>query len=149
MGKRFFVIALLVCFTFFASQVYAEHGKMKGGHGNMEGKFYKKAMLMIANQEELGLSDAEVKKIKELKVAIKKDLITKKAEIDLIAIDIKAAMWEDMVEIDSVNTLIDRKYELKKQKAKSLVAACVALKGMLTKEQIKLLKGLCKKGKKY
>ncbi|NQV03860.1 MAG: hypothetical protein HQ532_00015, partial [Candidatus Omnitrophica bacterium] len=73
----------------------------------------------------------------------------KKAEIDLIAIDIKAALWEDTIDLGSVNTLIDRKYELKKQKTKALVAAYAALKGMLTKEQIKNLKGLCKKGKKY
>ena len=149
MGKRFIVIALLVCFTFLTTQVYAEQGNMKGGHGDMESKFYKQAMLIIANQEELGLSDAEVKKIKGLKIATKKDLITKKAEIDLIAIDIKAALWEDTIDLGSVNTLIDRKYELKKQKTKSIVAACAALKGMLTKEQIKDLKGLCKKGKKY
>ncbi|MFC1508082.1 Spy/CpxP family protein refolding chaperone [Candidatus Omnitrophota bacterium] len=148
MGKRFIVIALLVCFTFLTAQVYAEQGKMKVGHGDMEGKFYKKAMLIIANQEELGLTDAEVKKIKDLKIATKKDLITKKAEIDLIAIDIKAALWEDTVDINSVNALIDKKYELKKQKTKSLVAAYVTLKGTLTKEQTALLKGLCKKGKK-
>jgi len=149
MGKRLIVIALLVCFTFLTTQVYAEHGKTKGGHGDMEGKFYKQAMLIITNQEELGISDAEVKTIKDLKIATKKDLIAKKAEIDLIAIDIKAALWEDTIDLGSVNTLIDRKYELKKQKTKALVAAYAALKGMLTKEQIKNLKGLCKKGKKY
>jgi len=148
MCKRFFVTALLVCFTFLATQVYAEHGKMKDGHGDMDGKFYKKAMLIIENQEELGLSDAEVKKVMDLKMATKKDLIAKKAEIDLLAVDIKAVLWADEIDVTSVNALIDRKYEIKKEKAKSLVAACVALKGMLTPEQQKALKGLCKKDKR-
>ena len=150
MGKKFLVLTLVVCFIFLAACVYAEgYGKTKDGHGDMESKFYQKAMVIISNQEELGLSDEGVKKIKDLKIATKKDLIAKKAEIELIAIDIKAALWEDTVDVNAVNALIDRKYDLKKDKTKSLVSAYVTLKGMLTKEQVKTLKGLCKKGKKY
>lgn len=150
MGRRLVIAVLFVCVALLATHVYAEgHGKMKGGHGDFEGKFYKKAMLIVKNQEELGLSDEEVKKIKDLKVATKKDLIRKKAEIEVLGLDIMAAMWEDTINLEAVNTLIDKKYELKKQKTKSIVAACVALKGILTEEQQEKLKSLiCGSGKK-
>ena len=149
MCKRFIVVVMLLCFFLSATQVYAEgHGKMKGGHGDFGDKVFFKAMLIIKNQEELGLSDDQVKKVKDLKIASKKDLIRKKAEIDLLVLDIKAALWEDTVDINAVNALIDKKYEIKKAKAKSLVAALVALKEVLTEEQQKKLKGLCKKGKR-
>lgn len=152
MGKRFIIVALLVCFAFLTTQAYAEHGKMKDGHGDMEGMFYKKAMLIIKNQAELGLSDEEVKKVKDLKMAAKKDLIRKNAEIEVLVLDIMAAMWEDTINLEAVNALIDKKYELKKEKTKSIVAACATLKTMLTKEQQKQLKsllcGCCEKSKK-
>jgi Spy/CpxP family protein refolding chaperone len=143
MRKRFVVMMLLVCFALLAGYTYAdEHGKEKGGHGGFEDQFCHKAMLIIKNQEELGLSYGQVKKIKYLKVSTEKDLIKKNAEIDILAIDIKAAMWEDKIDANAVNALIDKKYELKKENAKSLVAAYVALKTILTEEQQKKLNAL-------
>ena len=147
MRKRFILIACLVCFSLLTSQVYAEQGRMKAGHGDMEGQFCQKAMLIVKNQEELGLSDEQVKKIKDLKLATKKEMIRKKAEIDVLALDIKAGLWEDEIDVAALNGLIDRKYELKKGKAKSLVAAYASLKSMLTKEQHEALKSLRKRSK--
>jgi Spy/CpxP family protein refolding chaperone len=149
MQKRFVVMMVLVCFVLLAGYGYAfEHGKGKGGHGGFEEQFCHKAMLIIKNQEELGLTDEQVKKIKDLKVSTKKDLIRKNAEIDILALDIKAAMWEDVIDTNAVNALIDKKYELKKENAKSLVAAYVALKTILTEEQQKKLKAICGKDKR-
>ena len=67
--------------------------------------------------------------------------------IYIIAIDIKSAMWEDTIDVNSTNALIDKKYDLKKEKAKALVAAYAELKSMLTDEQQKKLKSLCKDNK--
>lgn len=142
------VLLVLMCLSLLVPSVYAEHGKMKGGHGDFDQKFCQKAMMIVKNQEELGLSDAQVKKVKDLKMSTKKDLIRKNAEIEILALDIKSALWEDEVDLNAINTLIDKKYDLKKEKTKSLVAAYVSLKGMLTKEQQKTLKGLCGKGMK-
>lgn len=147
MCKRFIVLMLLVCFALSTTYVYAEHGMKKDPKGDLESKFYHKMMTVIKNQEELGLSDEQVKKLKDLKLTTKKEEIRKKAEIDMLAIDIKAGMWEDAIDINVVNALIDKKYELKKEKAKALVAAYVALKSVLTEEQQEKLKGLCKRGK--
>lgn len=142
------ILLVLVCLSLLVPSVYAEHGKMKSGHGDFSQKFYKKAMMIIKNQEELGLSDEQVEKIKDLKISTKKDLIRKKAEIDILALDIKASMWEDTIDLDAVNALIDKKYEIKKEKAKALVAACAVLKSTLTADQKKKMKSLCRKGMK-
>ena len=151
MGKRLIVFMLVVCFALLTTDLYAEHGmmqgKMKGSHGDFSDKVCKKAMMILKNQEELGLSDEQVKKIKGLKVSTRKDLIRKKADIDIVALDIKSALWEDEVDLATVNALIDRKYDLKKEKAKSLVAAYAALKGILTEEQRDKLKTLYRGGK--
>ncbi|HDP16463.1 MAG TPA: hypothetical protein ENN16_01255 [Candidatus Omnitrophica bacterium] len=146
MNKRLAIIVFLVCFVFSATHVYAERGKTKDGSGDMLGKFCQKVMLIVKNQEELGLSDVQVKEIKDLKMATKKDMIMKKAEIDVLALDIKAGLWEDEIDVTALNGLVDKKYEIKKEKAKSLIAAYASLKGMLTKEQqvkLKELKAKC------
>jgi Spy/CpxP family protein refolding chaperone len=143
MRKRFTVMMILVCFILLAGYAYAdEHGKEKGGHGDFKDQFCHKAMLLIKNQEELGLSDGQVRRIKDLKVSTEKDLIKKNAEIDILTIDIKAAMLEDRIDANAVTALIDKKYELKKENAKALVAAYVALTAILTEEQRKKLKAL-------
>ena len=151
MYKRLIVLVLVVSLALMASYAYAEgegYGKTKGHHWDFEEKVFHKAMLLIKNQEELGLTDEQIKKVKDLKIATKKGVIKKKADIEILSLDIKAALWEDVVDLNALNALIDTKYELKKEKTKSLVAAYVELKGVLTEEQKAKLKDLCKKDKK-
>lgn len=154
MDRRLIVLMLAVCFVLSASYAYSEdHGMMKGKmKGGMKGsqedmgdQFCDKAMMILKNREELGLSEEQIKKVKDLKMSVKKDLIRKKADIEIIALDIKSAMWGDVIDVNAVNALIDRKYDLKKEKAKSLVAAHAALKTVLTEEQKKKLKDICGK----
>jgi Spy/CpxP family protein refolding chaperone len=132
-----------------------DRGKAKKSHSKsdkgLKEKFFHKAHFMLKNKKKLGLSTEQVKKIKDLKIKTKKDLIKRKASIDIIAIDVKVQLWEDVINAKAVNSLIDKKYELKKAKAKSLVGAYVALKNVLTEEQkedLKALLGKCKTGKR-
>ena len=152
MKRKLMIIALLVSvltLIVMPFEVYAfDHGKTKGRHWDLEKKFSFKAHLILANKEKLGLSDGQVTKIKELKMKTKKDLIRKAAEIKILALDIKAGMWKDPINTSAVNKLIDKKYDLKKGKTKSLVEAYTALKGILTKGQKEKMKGLWKKCKK-
>ncbi len=140
-------IALVLNVTAFEAWAFGE-GKGKKCHKGLEKKFYFKAHMILKNKEELGLSDKQVKKIKDLKIETKKDLIRKNAEISIVALDIKAAMYGDQINTTAVDKLIDKKYDLKKEKAKSLVGAYAAVKGTLTSEQKDKLKGLWKKCKK-
>ena len=142
------VVLLLAVFS--AGGLYAKecgHGK-KEGHGYDFGKkVLGKMHLAMANKEELALSEDQYQKIKALKISTKKDLIRNKAEIDLVAIDIKSKLSEDTIDVEGVNKLIDQKYELKKARAKALVGACVKFKGILTAEQQQKMKKMCSKMK--
>ena len=113
-------------------------GYQKGG--GLDQMFCMKAHFILANQEELGLTDDKVAAIKALKVDTKKSLIKQNADIEIAAIDIKSALHQNPIDTAAVNKLIDQKYELKKAKAKTLVDALAKLKGMLTQDQYNKLK---------
>ena len=52
-------------------------------------------------------------------------------------------MGEDTMDTAAINALIDKKYELKKEKTKNTIKALSDIQAMLTAEQKKTLKGLC------
>lgn len=148
--KKQSIIVCLLTFLFvgiFSMACYAE-GYCKGkkydqGHGRghgLEKKVFHTFHLAMANEVELGLSEDQYEKIKTLKINTKKDLIIKRAEVDVLKIDIKAKLWEDTIDRKGINKLIDKKYELKKEKAKALVDAYAQFKKILTEDQKKMLK---------
>lgn len=157
MGRRstraaflFLVLVLAVSI----STAYAYDCKKSGSHGygsksySTKSKILHKAHFLMEKKEELGLSDEQVAKIKDLKLNAKKVSIKRGAEIEIIALDIKAAMWQDAIDTEAIDALIDKKYEIKKEKAKSMVRAYAELKGILTAEQKDKLKELYKACKK-
>lgn len=130
--------------AFAGSQGKGDHkgfGSKQSHNGHsLEKKVFYRFHLAIANEVELGLSEEQYEKIKTLKINTKKDLIIKRAEIDVLKIDIKAKLWEDTIDKKGINKLIDKKYELKKEKAKALVDAYAQFKNIITEEQKKALK---------
>lgn len=86
-----------------------------------------------------------MEKVRTLKHRTKKELIMQEAKIDVVKVDIKANLYEDVIDTEATNALIDRKYELKKAKAKFLVGALAELKGILTEKQMASLKDLWRK----
>jgi len=121
--------------------------KKPDGHYGSKIKFYHKARFILKNRDALELTDKQVKEIETLEISIEKNMITKKAKIDMVSVDIKAAMRESAIDAETINKLVDQKYELKKQKEKALIRAYVKLKSILTKEQTQKMKGLYKKKK--
>lgn len=138
---------LIVCLVLAMVVGLALGDAYAGGHGkgksDLASKLCRKAHLAVKNADELGLSDEQVDKIKDLKLATKKDVIKKKADIELIILDIKSMMCDDTINLDEINKLIDKKYEIKKAKAKSLVGSYAAFKNILSEEQQDKLKELC------
>ena len=139
------IFSLFACLliVFALSVAYAGHkpqGKQRG-YG-LEKKIYHKLRLVIVNQDELDLSDKQLEKIEDLKINVKKDLIKRNAEIDLIGVDIESRLRDEKIDKKAINSLIDRKYELKKAKAKSLIDVLVELKNILSAEQEKKLKDI-------
>ena len=147
------VVALVMTFSLMGGTAFAE-GKEKGEcrweqeKGDLEWKVLDKAHFLMKNQEELGLSSEQIAKIHDLKMNTKKDMIRRNAEIEVLALDIKSALHAEKIDTKAVNGLIDKKYELKKEKTKALVGAYASLKEIPTKEQKETMKALWKKCEK-
>lgn len=139
------VLAFALVFSLTMFNAYADDGgKKKGYHQGFEKKFFYKTRLILKNKDKLGLAGKQLKKIKSLKIKTKKNVIRKDAELSIIALDIKAAIGEKQIDVVAVNKLLDKKYDLKKDKAKSSLAAYAALKRILTDEQMGKLKNILK-----
>ena len=150
-GRYLLIVALIMFLGVGLSAAFADtHGEsMKKEYQHkeykpqdLEAKFFHKAHKLFKNKDELGLTEKQVDKLKDLKVRTKKDLIRKNADIEIIALDIKSQLYGEKVNVKVVNDLIDKKYEIKKAKAKALVAAYAELKDVLTKAQKEKLKEL-------
>ena len=141
-------IAIVLSFGLLQSVSFACDGEgWSKHHGNdmpLDKKLFKKLHMIFSHQDELGISDDQLAKIKELKIALKKDLIQKEADIDLVKVDIRSALYEDEINLEAVNKLIDQKYETKKSKSKQVVSTIAELKKILTKDQMDKLKDLKK-----
>ena len=122
-------------------------GKRHDGYG-LENKFFHKLDLAIANDVKLAISDEQFEKIKMLELNTRKNLIMKRAEIAVLKIDIKLKLREDIIDKESINKLIDKKYELKKDKAKTLIDAYAQFNNILTEEQKKKLKAIIRQRNK-
>jgi Spy/CpxP family protein refolding chaperone len=107
---------------------------------SIEKKFFKAVRLIYVYQDKLKLTDEQLGQIKDLKVALKKELIGKKADIKVIKVEIRSLMYEKEIDVGAINKLIDQKYEIKKAKSKTVIESCAKLKKILTEEQIKKLK---------
>ena len=107
-------------------------------------KFFHFAHSILENHEELGLTNVDVKKIRDLKIGTKKGLIRNTAEAELLMVDIISSLYQDKPNISEINKLVDKKFEIKKAGMKKLIAAFVGIKKLLSKEQMKQMKAICK-----
>ena len=121
---------------------WGDKEKWGRGHGDLDDKFFYKASMILKNKKELGLSDKQISDLKSLKLDTEKNLVMKKAELEVLSLDIRSKLMDETIDTKEVNALIDKKYDLKKEKEKSLVTAFAALKNILTDEQKKALKEL-------
>ncbi len=145
LGFALLPVAAMVGLLLLSAPVLAKDcpqcGKGKS-EGSLEEKFMDKAHMILGNSTALGLSEAQEKVIRELKLNTKKSLIRQDAEIDLVGADIKSKLYEDKIDLTAVNQLVDKKYELKKVRAKVIVEALSTLKAQLSANQMKKLKDL-------
>lgn len=136
------VLAALLMAAAPASLAGGGCGHCGKGGGDLKSKFFHKAHYIMSNAEELGLSEEQVKDIENLKYDVKKDMIQRGADIEVLGIDIKRLLMDKNINVETVNKMIDQKYELKKEKSKALVAALAELKNSLSDEQYQKLKDM-------
>jgi Spy/CpxP family protein refolding chaperone len=151
--KKVFVVMTLAVMMFFAGQAALAdmRGCSIGGDNetsgavtlNLEDKFAMKAHFISDNAQELGLTEDQLSKVRDIKMKAKKMIIMKEAEIDVIELDIKSGLWQDNVDSAAIGVLVAKKYEIEKQKALAIVEACLAIRNVLTKEQMSKLKAMC------
>ena len=107
MVKKLIAAAFILTFltaSSHSSAAFADHGKMGMGcpHGKhmmggwhemgLKEKFFMKAHLLLESQSDLGLTDDQVKEIRQLKLEIKKSWIRQNAEIEILKQDILEPM---------------------------------------------------------
>lgn len=145
-------ITLVLAIGLMLSVSFAEKGsgpdRERYHKESIDEKLFKKVKMIYLYQDELNVNDKQLDQIKELKITLKKDLIKKKADIDIVQVDIRSLLYEDEVDVEAVNKLIDQKYEIKKTKVKKVVKSYAQLKKILTKEQIDKLKDIISDQKK-
>ncbi len=158
------IMVIALTFMLIGSFVYAKSKKgsycrMGSEHGGMytkkdkdmdlEDKFFKKIHFIFAYDEKINLSDDQKDKIINEKFSLKKDLIDKKAKIKMLLIDLKKEFMQDDSNTGAINSLIDKKYNLKREKAKRIVSAYVNVKNILSQDQYDSLKDIWEKQMKY
>jgi len=120
-----------------------KHGASGKEYG-LEGVFFHKAVFFLKSKDKIGLSQDQVVAIKALKLETEKGVLHQKADLKALELDIRSQLHSDMTDAGALSKLIDQKYEMKKTMEKSLVAAIVKLKSMLTPAQQETLKKLRK-----
>ncbi len=138
------ILALALMQSVSLADTGKDYGYGKHQQKSVKEKFFKKVKMIYLYQGELNVTDKQLDQIHVLKVDLKKDLIMKKAELDIIKVDIRSLLQEDEIDVDAVNKLLDKKYEIKKAKSKKAVEAYAGLKKILSMEQIEKLKNIAR-----
>ncbi len=110
-------------------------------------KFFHMLKDVLENHEELGISRSDKKKFVDLKINTKKEMIRNKCEIKLLAVDLMPKLWERPMDLTEINKIIDKKYDLKKKNMKMLVQALSSFKKLLSEDQMRKLKRICREQK--
>lgn len=155
MMKKMMFLVVLGTAVFLSSTAYAHfwnkkcEGKecpMKMGKEHCQcpitEKFMKKARFLLENKSDIGLTDDQVKAIKDLKLQMEKDSIRQNADKKTFMLDLKSKLAEDKVDIEGTSALIDQNFTTASAAAKSNLAAYAKLKGLLNPDQIKKMKVL-------
>ena len=145
--KKFRVFSLLaVGLMMLAQSAYDDcGGKMcQFSHGGKWGrseeknpcpimsKFFHTSHEILEHKTELGLTEEQVKSVKDLKLDMEKRSIKQMADMQIFMLDIKSKLGEDKVDTDQVNAMIDQGFANMSATAKDSVASYAGLKGILT-----------------
>jgi len=141
----FLALSLVICFPLMVYAQSCQKGAQAGC--GLDKRIFWKIHCIMTHQDLLNLSEDQVARINQLKISTKKDLIERDAEIDLVRVDMKSKLCEARIDTKGLGKLIDRKYDLKKAKAKALVGAHAELNNVLSVEQHKQLKTICRRKK--
>ena len=117
------------------------------GQCPIAGGVLKKARFLLEHRSDLGLTDAQVKTIEDLKLQVEKDVVRQKAEQRVFKLDLKSKLHQDKIDVEGTNAMIDQNFSSLSAAAKSNVEVYAKLKETLTVEQKAKIKEIWKNKK--
>jgi len=90
--------------------------------------------------EQMEFSKEQVGKINKIKLDLDKELVKRKAEIDVIKLEIQSMIWQQKMDVKAINSLLDQKYKIKNALARFIVSSMKKFNDVLTEEQFLMLK---------
>lgn len=109
-------------------------------------KFCQKVCWIMEHKEELGLTDDQIAKIKALDLEVEKSSIRGMAEMKVFALELENRMSQDVIDVASIENMIDSSMASMALSAKATVKAYADLKSVATPEQKAKAKELKKAG---
>lgn len=117
------------------------------GHGKRpDAARFIKHVLMAG--DELGLTDEQETRLRAIKTAFKKEQITRKAQVDLVKVDLRQLLHNDQASMNEIEAIVNKMYALKAELRLASIKATREAKTVLTPEQRKKMKALRKHERK-
>jgi hypothetical protein len=108
--------------------------------GDFESNLYKFVDTILANHVKLGLSEDQVREIKDMEAETKKNIAPMGEKISALDVEINTLSWEEF-DLDAINSLVAQKHEIMHQKEQYMVSLHNdLLYKILSAEQRKILK---------
>jgi len=153
MLRKFLWLAILagiwaVAFAGIQSPAAEECGKGRMGHGEkacipcQRGECADKYLDMA---DELGLSEAQIAKLKDIHTNTKKLKIQKKADMEIIKLEINSLLDEASPDQSKIDSKVDKLTETQAELMKECLKASIQARQALTPEQYKQAKKSAKK----
>lgn len=123
-----------------------------GGHGmkGMKGMFMMMPWKMMMHKEELGISDDQIAKMRDIHVNMLKKKVQLKSQIKLDKIDLKSMIMQEQVNMQEVEQKVRDMMKLKGDVKLTWIQAMQDMKNTLTPDQRKNIKmmimSMCKEG---
>lgn len=105
-------------------------------------KFMMKTRFLLELKTDIGLTEDQVKAIKDLKLQVEKDSIRQNADMKTFMLDLHSKLVEDTVDVKETSYLIDKGFAAASTAAKLNLEAYAKLKSLLSSEQIAKMKEL-------
>ena len=100
------------------------------------GKFMQKASFFLDHKDEIGLTDEQEMKIKQLKLDVKKKYIQQTADMEIFMLEITDKMSQPKVDVEGLNSLVDEGAAKMAASTKEVIASYAELKGSLSEDQM-------------
>ncbi len=111
------------------------HGEGSEGGFALEDMYFGKVYFLFKNKAELGLTEEQMEQIKTIKFDVQRATIDAEAKKDLAMLDMVQELHKDQPDVKKLNSVIDQKYAVKTNLAKTVVQSILNTKSILTAEQ--------------